>query len=134
LILVAQFGMNIETKMAEVKVSGIEGITADHVHHWHEQRVVPRLVGTIKRNEEQRWTLSVEVKTYPMDHPFALVKGRDKGILISTDLMGDIFASAGGPEPSATAASALKDLEMMLSQGNTTSHVNTNVTSIQTIS
>ena len=52
--------------------------------------------------------------TFPPDDPFARVSGKAKAIRIITDAMGETLAISDAPEPLATAAAALKDLEQIL--------------------
>lgn len=80
---------------------------------WREQRLVPKLVGRITRQNGQV-TAQVDVGLYPMDHPFAQVRGATKAVLVRTDVMGELLVMGGKSDPRAAAAAALKDLEHIL--------------------
>ena len=103
-------------------------VTRETVHQWKQTSTTPRLVSTYERIRSKRasdstgssdatskrWRASVSLQLYPPSHPFASLRGTLKGIVISTEEMGDVFASACGLEPDATAASALKDFQSWL--------------------
>ena len=50
----------------------------------------------------------------PQGDPLALVSGKNKAIRITSEEMGETVSIGSGPEPLATAAAALKDLEHVL--------------------
>lgn len=112
-----------------VQRSGLsdKNVTPDTLAEWADGSMTPRLVSKLDRNPRAwslehnqpstslpLWSASVSLQMYPPSHPFSCLRGTSKGILISTEEMGDVFASACGPEPTATAASALKDFEEWL--------------------
>ncbi|KAF2163326.1 hypothetical protein M409DRAFT_26363 [Zasmidium cellare ATCC 36951] len=135
LVLLANFGVfrtldsdnaidEVETfRIEDIQRSGLSemNVTPDVVANWRATSMTPRLVSGLESRDTDassaslgKWTASVSLQTYPSSHPFSSLQGTLKGILIHTEEMGDIFASACGLEPEATAASALKDFRVWL--------------------
>lgn len=110
--ILANAGFGADLKLDAIARDGIEQISAADIRQWQAQGVVPKLVGRIQ-NSADGLHASVELKTYPLDHPFAQVSAKMKAIRVSTDLMGEIMA-IGVTSPTATAAAALKDFEHLL--------------------
>lgn len=114
----------------DVQLSGLNtcNVTRETVEEWKKMSTIPRLVSTLERVKEVlppndivshpgqsgKWSAHVALKVLPPSHPFSSLHGSSKGIIISTEEFGDIFASAGGSEPDATAFSALKDFQRWL--------------------
>ncbi|KAK4502532.1 hypothetical protein PRZ48_005957 [Zasmidium cellare] len=133
LVLLANFGVlrildsagNQEgLRLDDVHRNGLSNnsVTSEAIAAWNEASMTPRLVSTLEQSRDGntasgssgKWTASVSLQTYPSSHPFSSLRGTMKGVLIHTEEMGEIFASACGPEPEATAASALKDFQAWL--------------------
>jgi len=115
LLILANFGLGARLSMADLAVEGIQNVTADQIAGWKAAGLVPKLVGTLTKTDG--WiTASVGVQTFPLSDVFAHVAGKTKAIRIETDVMGEVVAIGGGPEPLATAAAALKDFELVLDQ------------------
>lgn len=113
LLILANFGLGAELTMDDLPVEGIQFVTHERIDAWLSAGIVPRLVGSITRvNGEIR--ADVGIRTYSPGDPFAHVRGKHKAIRIITDAMGETVAIAGGEEPLATAAAALKDFEHIL--------------------
>ncbi|WP_341957945.1 homoserine dehydrogenase [Pseudomonas sp. RC10] len=110
--ILANAGFGASLKLHDIPREGIDQITPSDIQRWKVAGVVPKLVGRID-NTGPSVTASVELRTYPLDHPFAQVSARMKAIRVSTDVMGEISA-IGLTSPSATAAAALKDFEHLL--------------------
>ncbi len=106
----AAFGANL--KLQDIPRDGIEHITQADIDRWHADGLTPKLVGRI-HNDAGNVRASVELKTYPLDHPFAQVTAKMKAIRVTTDMMGEITA-IGVTSPTATAAAAMKDFEHLL--------------------
>ncbi|WP_231568158.1 homoserine dehydrogenase [Novosphingobium malaysiense] len=113
LLILANFGLDLDLGMKDVSVSGIGGVTLDDIGRWREEGTVPRLVGRIEFREDGP-KAEVALRTYPLDDPFAHIAGKAKALRIHTDCMGEILTMGGGPEPTATASAALKDFELLL--------------------
>jgi homoserine dehydrogenase len=113
LILIANFGLDADLAMDDLSVEGIQSITEQHIAGWREQRLAPKLVGSLNRADDVT-RAAVGVRLYPLTDPLAHVSGKNKAIRITTDAMGETIAIGSGTEPLATAAAALKDLEHIL--------------------
>lgn len=113
LLIIANFGLGAELTMDDLAVEGIQTVTRERIEAWHAQGLVPKLVGHLT-NSNGEIRASVGIKTYPLADPLANVRGKDKAIRIITDAMGETVAIGSGKEPLATAAAALKDLELIL--------------------
>ncbi|MDE1915690.1 MAG: homoserine dehydrogenase [Sphingomonadales bacterium] len=113
LLILANFGLGADLTLDDMVVEGIEHLTQSRIERWRGEGLTPRLVGHLRR-EDDGWHARVGIKTYRGDDAFAHVPGKTKAIRIVTDVMGEILAMGGGPEPVATASAALKDLEHLL--------------------
>lgn len=113
LVLIANFGLDADLTMDDLSVEGIQSITEQHIAWWREQRLAPKLIGSLVRADGVT-RAAVGIRTYPPTDPFAHVSGKNKAIRITTDAMGETIAIGSGTEPLATAAAALKDLEHIL--------------------
>ena len=113
LLILANFGLNAGLTMDGLAVDGIQSVTEQRIAAWREQRLVPKLVGSLARTGGVM-RATVGIRTYPPDDPLAHVSGKNKAVRITTDAMGETIAFGSGTEPLATAAAALKDLEHIL--------------------
>ena len=113
LLLLANFGLGLDLVVEELAVTGIEETTQEQIAAWRQEGLVPKLVGSLVR-EEPAMRAEVGIRTYGAEDPLARVAGKNKAIRITTDAMGETVAIGSGTEPLATAAAALKDLEQIL--------------------
>ncbi|ORE85677.1 homoserine dehydrogenase [Aurantimonas sp. 22II-16-19i] len=117
LLILANFGLGHDLAhdlmMSDLTVEGIQSVTRPQIEAWRERGLVPKLVGSLA-SEDGAIRAGVGIRTYPLDDPFAHVRGKNKAIRITTDAMGETVAIGSGTEPLATAAAALKDLEHIL--------------------
>lgn len=113
LLILANFGLGADLTMDDLRVEGIQSVTAERIAFWRGQGLVPKLVGSLSRVDDT-FRAEVGIRTYPLADPFANIRGKDKAIRIVTDAMGETLAIGSGKEPLATAAAALKDLEHIL--------------------
>ncbi|MFC3061393.1 homoserine dehydrogenase [Paenirhodobacter populi] len=113
LLIIANFGLGADLTMVDLSVEGIQSVTGERIRTWRAEGVVPKLVGSLAR-VEGTFRGGVGIRTYPLTDPFANVRGKNKAIRITTDVMGETLAIGSGAEPLATAAAALKDLEHIL--------------------
>lgn len=113
LLILLNFGLGASLTMDDLPVGGIQHVTLADVRRWRDSGMSPRLVAYAVR-ENGRLRAGVELRTYPPTDLFALVQGKTKAIRIVTDAMGEVVATGVGPEPGATAAAALKDLEHII--------------------
>lgn len=113
LLILANFGLGLDLSIGDMSVHGIETVTKEQIDDWSGKGLVPKLVGSLKKQAGE-FHVHVAVRAYPRTDPFALVTGKTKAIRIVTDAMGEILAIGGGAGPAATAAAALKDFEHIL--------------------
>ena len=109
LVLIANFGLDADLTMDDISVEGIQSVSAQDIETWRQQRLVPKLVGSLICADGAT-RAAVGIRTYKPTDPLAHVSGKNKAIRITTDAMGETIAIGSGTEPLATAAAALKDL------------------------
>jgi len=114
LLLLANFGLGTDLTMEDVAVEGIQSVTDAMICKWRRANLVPKLVGDLRCDGDGKVRASVGLRAYGPSDPLAHVSGKNKGTRITTDVMGEVVTIGGGPEPVATAAAALKDLEHIL--------------------
>ncbi|MHB2264011.1 homoserine dehydrogenase [Aliihoeflea sp. PC F10.4] len=113
LLLIANFGLGLDLEMKDITVRGIQNVTREDIAAWQRDGLVPKLVGSLVR-EDDAVRAEVGIRTYTASDPLAEIRGKNKAIRITTDAMGETVAIGSGTEPLATAAAALKDLELIL--------------------
>lgn len=113
LLILANFGLDAGLTMDNIAVEGIQNVTDAQVNAWKDAKLVPKLIGSIVRNDGI-YSAKVGVKALPASDIFSQVTGESKAIRITTDTMGEIVAIGSGAEPMATASAALKDFEHIL--------------------
>jgi homoserine dehydrogenase len=113
LLLLANFGLGLDLVMEDLAVTGIEEVTQEQIAAWRQEGRVPKLVGSLVR-EERAVRAEVGIRIFRADDPLAQLAGKNKAIRITTDAMGETVTIGSGTEPLATAAAALKDLEHIL--------------------
>jgi len=114
--ILANTVLGADVKIQDIPKQGISHVTADHIHDWKKEDLIPRLVGFIHIENQQIQT-GVELRLVPANHPFAHLQGSNKCIRVLTQEMGELVVSGGASAPLATAAAALKDFELMLKTG-----------------
>lgn len=114
--ILANTVLGADIKIKDMPREGISHVTADHIRDWKKEDLIPRLVGFIHIENQQIQT-GVELHLVPANHPFAHLQGSNKCIRVLTQEMGELVVSGGASAPLATAAAALKDLELMLKTG-----------------
>lgn len=112
-IIIANSIFDAKVKVTDIQREGIEHITQDHIIQWKEADLTPRLVGLINNNGDN-CKISVKLELFPKNHPLASVHGRMKAMMVETAEMGELFVVGGASNLLATAAAALKDLELII--------------------
>ncbi len=113
LVILANFGLDATMTLDDVDVAGMQDVAASDIRDWRARGLVPKLLGSIQR-EGDALRAAVKLRALSPTDPMARADGSNKAVRITTDAMGEIFVSGCGPEPLATAAAALKDLEHIL--------------------
>lgn len=111
--IIANAVFDAKVKVTEINRDGIEHVTQEHIRKWKLANLTPRLIGIINNDSPQR-EVAVKLELFPQHHPFAAVNGRMKAIHVDTDEMGEMFVMGGASDLQATAAAALKDLELII--------------------
>lgn len=111
--ILANTVLSTNIKIQDIPRQGISHVTAEHIRGWKKENLIPRLVGFIHIQNQQIQT-GVELRLVPTYHPFAHLQGSNKCIRVLTQEMGELVVSGGASAPLATAAAALKDLELIL--------------------
>ncbi|MDF3125984.1 hypothetical protein [Rheinheimera sp. 1928-s] len=112
-IIIANSVFDAKVKVTDIQRDGIEQVTQDHIIQWKEANLTPRLIGVINHHGDN-CQISVKLELFPKNHPFASVHGRMKAMLVETAEMGELFVMGGASNLLATAAAALKDLELII--------------------
>ncbi|WP_097462142.1 homoserine dehydrogenase [Mangrovitalea sediminis] len=113
LLILANFGLGASLSLDDFVVEGIQHITVQTITELRAGGKVPKLIGRVTQKGGV-FRASVGIEPIPADDVFALVTGHDKALRVRTDKMGEIISIARSSEPTATAAAALKDLELIL--------------------
>lgn len=115
LLILANLGLGLRLDLSDLHVSGIQDVTPDHIASWRADGRVPKLVGRVSL-EGGGPVATVAVEAVARDDLFATAHGSNKAFRVHTAEMGPITTIGCGPEPVATAAAALKDLEHILEE------------------
>ncbi len=110
LALIANVCMGADLMPADVKRTGITGISLEKVQRASAAGKIMRLVGTAKRGESGRVSACVAPVLLSPDHPLAGVEGAEKGITYTSDTMDRVTVTGGKSDPRGAAAVLLKDL------------------------
>lgn len=111
--LLASFGLGADLETADLIVHGLESVTEADIANWRRQAAVPRLVGTLTR-DDGHLKGRVGVRAYLPGDPMALVRGGCTAFRVVTREMGETLTTHCGFEPGAIASTALKDVEHLL--------------------
>lgn len=109
LVIVANACLHRPTKLVEVRVEGIRGVTPEMIDEARAQGQVVKLVARAVK-ELGTWKLTVRPERLDASHPLALVPGGYMGVLYETDINGQIFARIREENPYPTAAAVLRDV------------------------
>ncbi len=109
LVIIANAVLRRPTKLADVAVQGIRGITLDDLQRARaEGKVLKLLVLAEKRGDD--YALSVRPTALDQDHPLARTGKWDMGVVYHTDYMGVISAVIEEKGPVPTSAAVLRDM------------------------
>jgi len=109
LVIIYNALTNSNKSLDDVDIHGIEGITLEEIQQGRSQGYKYKLIGKID-NFSTNAKLSVSLEKVYMDNPIYNIDGRNKGILFSTDTLGDITVIGAASDPTAAAASLLRDI------------------------
>lgn len=109
LVIVANACLHRPTKLGDVRVEGIRGITPEHIAGARAKGQVIKLVARAMR-ELGTWKLTVRPEWLDASHPLVQVPGGYMGVVYETDINGQIFARIQEENPYPTAAAVLRDV------------------------
>ena len=109
LLIAANSIMQSDTRISDVRISGIEHVTHDQISAAREKGHVLRLIGTA-RSIDGLVDMNVEVREVGQDHPFFWVSGTSKGVILDTDILGKIVLIGGESNPQLAAGAMLRDV------------------------
>ena len=110
LVILANAVLRQPTTLADVRVEGIAGLTADALRGAaaRGERIV--LLCLAEANGAGRFRLSVGPAPLPLDHPLARMDGDEMGVVYHTDIAGRASATSAERDAVPTAAAMLRDL------------------------
>jgi homoserine dehydrogenase len=110
LVILANAVLRQPTTLADVRVEGIGGLTADALRGAaaRGERIV--LLCLAESNGAGRFRLSVGPTPLPLDHPLARMDSDEMGVVYHTDIAGRASATSAERDPVPTAAAMLRDL------------------------
>jgi len=101
-LILANSVMGMDAKMKDLKVTGIEGVTAEAIELAKDYGYAIKLVGDIAGKE-------VSPRLIPVEHPLN-VPGNLNAILVETDVAGDITLIGAGAGAKETSSAILSDI------------------------
>ncbi|MCX6560261.1 MAG: homoserine dehydrogenase [Candidatus Aminicenantes bacterium] len=109
LLLIANASAGTSLTLADIKVEGIRGVSAEMLAAARSEGKAVKLLGrlTIK---DGRAAAEVRPIAVEPSHPLHGLTGTAKGIAFLTDSMGTIVVTGGKSDPRGTAAAMLKDI------------------------
>ncbi len=109
LLLIANAAAGTTLTLADMKVEGIRGVSAEMLRIARSEGKAIKLLGrlTIK---DGRTTAEVRPIAVEPSHPLHGITGTAKGIAFLTDSMGTVVLTGGKSDPRGTAAAMLKDI------------------------
>lgn len=108
LVIVANAVLRRPTKLQDLHVEGIRGVTPDDLQQATDHRQVIKLIALAERIGDD-YELSVRPTRLERSHPLAKVGAGMMGVMYHTDINGTIFAAIEEHDPYPTAAGVLRD-------------------------
>ncbi len=109
LVIVANAVLRRPTKLKDVAVEGIRGVTRPDLEMADKHRQVIKLVALAEKIGKD-YELSVRPTRLDKSHPLAQIGAGMMGVIYHTDINGTIFASIEEHDPYPTAAAVLRDI------------------------
>ncbi len=113
ILILANAVMDADLTIEDIEIKGITHITAEQIESARENGQVIKLIGTVKREDNQIKAV-VKPEKLSAEHPLASVNNSEKGIYLVTDTMGELTVTGGRSDPKAAAAAALKDTILLM--------------------
>ena len=109
LLLSANSIMDIDARISDVRVSGIEHVTQMTIEHARSKGCVLKLIGRAKRTDNHV-DMKVGLEEIRPEHPFHSVNSIWKAVMFETDLLGEIVLLGGKSDPELAAGAMLRDV------------------------
>jgi len=109
IIILANTVMGGDVRLDDVAVEGIGAVTGPELAQLREQGLALKLLATAQRGPDGL-ELSVAPTPLPLDHPLARLRNTAMGVVLHTDIIGDLIISAEGDAPLGTAQAMLRDI------------------------
>lgn len=109
LVIVANACLHRPTKLGDLRVEGIRGVTSEHLAQAQANNQIIKLVARAVK-ELGTWKFTVRPEWLDASHPLAMVPGGYMGVLYESDINGEIFARIKEDNPYPTAAAVLRDV------------------------
>jgi homoserine dehydrogenase len=110
LVIIANSVLRHPTKLGDVQIVGIRGITQKKMREANQAGKVIKLVAKGERLAGGDWKLSVKPMHLFAEHPLARVAENMMGVIYHTDINGTIMATIEERDPYPTAAAVLRDM------------------------
>ncbi len=115
LVIIANAVLRRPTTMADVRISGIRGLTLGDLRAADARGERYVLLGSAVPAGDD-WVLTVEATPLPHAHPLARLSGDEMGVVYHTDISGSISAAVLETDAMPTAAAMLRDVVVMFSR------------------
>lgn len=115
LVIIANAVLRRPTKLKDVAVEGIRGVTPEQLQLATEHKKVIKLIALAEK-EGKGYQLSVRPTTLERSHPLSKVGAGMMGVMYHTDINGTIFAAIEEENPYPTAAGVLRDIVQIASE------------------
>ncbi len=109
LVIVANAVLRRPTKLKDLTVQGIRGVTPQDIQLAEKHRQVIKLLAVADKTGRD-YELSVRPTRLDKSHPLAQIGAGMMGVIYHTDINGTIFASIEEHDPYPTAAAVLRDV------------------------
>ena len=109
LVIIANAVLHRPTKLSDVSVAGIRGVSPDELRDATARRHVVKLVALAEKAGKD-YRLSVAPTHLDTTHPLASVGAGMMGVIYHTDINGSIIAKIEEHDPYPTAAGVLRDI------------------------
>lgn len=110
LLILANAVLRQPTRLADIAVEGITGVTPDDIRQARRDGGNLILLAKAERGADGRYALSVRPTAVPSDHPLARLGLQEAGIVYHSDIFGRTTAFSMEDGPVGTAAAMLRDV------------------------
>lgn len=109
LLILANAVLRQPTKLSEMSVTGITGVTLADIEAATASGGALILLCKAERGPDGRFALTVAPTAVPAEHPFSRLGRKESGIIYESDIYGRMVALNLGQGPTGTAAAMLRD-------------------------